>query len=115
MPPASLKEGTNLQLFPCNKASNQEFELTNSGRIMNPLTGLCLDIVAPCKDHFRTPCERVPVTELQKEANIQLYTCHEDEGQLSNSYGNQKFNFEGGQLRNWLADMCLEPMLDEEG
>jgi len=110
-----LKKGTNLQLFKCHGKKNQEFELTTNGRIRNPLTDLCLDIMAPCKDHMRTPCERVAVTELKEKANVQLYTCHEDAGVLSNSYGNQKWNFQAGQLRNWLSNLCLEPMLDSEG
>merc|ERR1719433_1484282 len=115
MSPESLTKGTNLQLFECNGKKNQEFELISSGRIRNPLTGLCIDIMAPCKDHFRTPCERVSVEDLGAKANIQLYTCHEDEGQLSNSYGNQKWNFEDAQPRNRLANMCLEPKSDASG
>jgi len=116
MTPESLTKGTNLQLFECNGKKNQEFELISSGRIRNPLTGLCIDIMAPCKDHFREPCERVSVTELKKEANIQLYTCHKDDTTvLSNSYGNQKWNFESGQMRNWLSNLCLEPKLDANG
>jgi len=111
----TLKKGTNLQLYECNDKKNQEFELTSSGRLRNPLTDLCLDIVAPCKDRFRTPCERVAVADLKQEANIQLYTCHEDEGVLSNSFGNQKWNFEDGQMRNWLSDLCLDPKQDSKG
>jgi len=111
----SLKKGTNLQLFECNGKKNQDFELTTSGRLRNPLRDLCLDIMAPCTDHFRTPCERVAVADLEKQANIQLYTCHEDEGVLSNSFGNQKWNFEDGQLRNWLSNLCLDPVLDSKG
>merc|ERR1740121_44304 len=79
-PAETLESSANLQLYTCNGKPNQDFELTTSGRIRNPKTGLCLDIVAPCKDHWRSPCERVAVSELKKEANIQLYKCHEDEG-----------------------------------
>merc|ERR1719384_516998 len=114
--PESLKQGTNLQLFKCNGKRNQEFELLSNGRLRNPLTGLCLDIMAPCKDHLRIPCERVAVSELKKEANIQLYSCHRDDlTVLSNSYGNQMWSFQSGQLRNWMSNLCLGPMLDAEG
>jgi len=115
MPVESLKKGTNLQLYRCNGKPNQEFELLANSRIRNPFTDLCIDIMAPCKDHFRTPCERLPVSELEGQANIQLYTCHEDKGVLSNSYGNQMWNFQGGQLKNHQSNLCLEPKLDSTG
>jgi len=105
-----LKAGTNLQLFRCNGHSNQEFEFLANGRIRNPLSDLCIDIAAPCKDHYREPCERVPVTELKGSANIQLFICHEDSGILSNSYGNQKWNFNVSQLQNKESNLCLGPM-----
>lgn len=115
MPVDALKAGTNLQLFACNGKSNQEFEMMANGRMRNPYTDLCLDIMAPCKDHFRNPCERESVSELKKQANIQLYTCHTDTGVLSNSYGNQLWNFEAGQLRNPISNLCLQPKLDTDG
>lgn len=112
----SLTKGTNLQLFTCTGGINQDFELLSDGRIRNPLTGLCMDILAPCKDHFRTPCERAPVDELKHKANIQLFTCHQDDsGVLSNSYGNQVWNFDHGQLRNTPSNLCLEPKVDASG
>jgi hypothetical protein len=109
IPAKDLQKGTNLQLYHCNGEMNQEFEFLSNSRLRNPLTNLCIDILAPCKDHFRTPCERVGVTELKGHANIQLYTCHEDSGVLSNSYGNQKWNFEQSMLRNKLSNLCLGP------
>jgi hypothetical protein len=115
IPADDLKKGTNLQLFHCNGKKNQEFEFLSNGRIRNPLTDLCIDILAPCKDHYRTPCERVSVSELKGKANIQLYTCHEDSGVLSNSYGNQKWNFQHGMLRNRLSNLCLGPKPDTDG
>ena len=82
----SLKQGTNLQLFTCNGQPNQEFELMSSSRIRNPFTNLCLDIMAPCRDHLRSPCERASVAELKGKANIQLFPCHTDNtGVRSNS------------------------------
>jgi len=107
-PTKDLKPGTKLQLSECNGANSQSFQFLSNGRIQNPHTGLCIDIPAPCKDHFRKPCERVAVTELKGKQHVQLYTCHEDTGILSNSYGNQKWNFEKSMIKNNLSSLCLE-------
>lgn len=108
-PPKDMTKGVELQLLPCSGEESQEFEFLKSGRIRNSLTGLCLDIAAPCEDHLRTPCERLPVTQLKAQANIQLYICHEDTGVLSNSYGNQKWRFQQGELQNVESDLCMAP------
>jgi hypothetical protein len=108
----SLKKGSHLQLYRCNGEKSQEFEFMSNGRLRNQATDLCIDIRAPCKDHFRTPCERVPVTEIKHKAKLQLYTCHTDIGVLSNSYGNQKWNFNRSVLLNKDSGLCLTPLVD---
>merc|ERR1740129_2279660 len=110
---ASLGEGSNLQLLECNGEENQQFELLAAGRLRNPLTGLCVDILAPCKDHLRHPCQRVSDAELEGKANIQLWTCHQDSGVLSNSYGNQQWDSDEGFLRNQGANLCLAPVVPQ--
>merc|ERR1712012_329665 len=114
IPFTNLTKGSNLQLYHCTSAENQHFELQSDGKIWNPLTNMCLDIQAPCKDHFRTPCERIPVNEIQKKANIQLWDCHENTGRLSNSIGNQKWTFEQGMLKNHGSGLCLGPVGSED-
>jgi len=113
-PTSDLKPGTKLQLAECNGRPNQEFTFLSNGRIQNPSTELCIDIPAPCKDHYRTPCERVAVKELKGKQHVQLYTCHKDTGLLSNSYGNQKWNFERSMIRNNESNLCLEAIVGEE-
>lgn len=112
VPVVDLRKGTNLQLFRCNGEDNQQFELLGSGKLWNSLTSLCLDILAPCKDHLRHPCQRVSVGELQESANVQLWTCQKDASILSNSYGNQEWSLEGAQLKNAKSNMCLSPRED---
>jgi len=114
-PPKDMTKGINLQLLRCTGKENQEFEFTKSGRIRNSLTGVCLDIAAPCKDHLRSPCERVPVTQLKAQAKIHLFACHKDTGVLSNSYGNQKWRFQLGVLQNVESDLCLAPKQEPKG
>lgn len=111
-PARDLREGANLQLFECQGGHNQQFEFLSNGRLRNPLTGLCIDIQAPCLDDLRTPCQRINVGDITNHANIQLWTCHRDDGLLSNSYGNQKWTFKGGELRNEGSDLCLAPKLN---
>lgn len=107
-PTKDLKPGTKLQLAECNGKPSQEFTFLSNGRIQNPETELCIDIPAPCKDHYRTPCERVAVSELKGKQHVQLYTCHKDTGLLSNSYGNQKWNFWKSTIKNNISNLCLE-------
>jgi len=107
-----LEKGINIQTWKCHGEKNQEFEFAN-GRIRNPVTNLCLDIKADCKDGSDTPkCDRESVEDIKKKdsANLQLWTCREDtaEGFKSKSYGNQKFDFKlDGTLRNELTGFCV--------
>jgi hypothetical protein len=108
---SDLKRGAKLQMLRCNGQKNQEFEFMSNGRLRNQATNLCIDIRAPCKDHFRTPCERVSVTQIKHKAKLQLYTCHRDRGVLSNSYGNQKWNLHRSFLKNKDSGLCLTPLV----
>lgn len=109
VPVNSLREGANLQMFQCHGKANQQFELLSSGRLRNPVTGLCLDIQAPCKDARGEECERAAVGEIVDQANIQLWHCHSDVAPLSASYGNQKWTFRSnGELKNMGSGLCLE-------
>lgn len=113
MDPKDIPEGTNVQLFRCHSDKNQHFEYTSEGRLRNPTTAMCLDIKAPCNDGSDAPgCKRQKVNHLRGEhnkANIQLWHCHEDEGERSASYGNQLWNFgEGGGLINAGSGLCMQ-------
>jgi len=105
-----LKKGANLQMYKCNAGENQQFEILDNGRIRNPLTKLCIDMQAPCKDGSDKPdCKRVANKDIEKLANIQLWTCHEDTGKLSASYGNQKWHVkENGLFKNEGSGLCLD-------
>jgi len=114
--PGDLKKGTNLQMYACHNKANQQFELLDNGRIRNPLTGLCIDVQAPCVEGEKEPkCNRVAVGDIKKEANVQLWTCHEDQGTLSNSYGNQKWHIRSdGRFKNEGANLCLDALRVEK-
>lgn len=109
-----LEKGTNLQTWECHGEENQEWTYLDNGRLQNPVTGLCIDIKAPCKDPEQDDdpkCERVAVGDLKDKANIQMWTCHEDDpedGEKSASYGNQKWVVtEDGMLKNTGSGLCL--------
>merc|ERR1719195_1132523 len=100
-----LKKGAGLHMWPCHNDENQNFEII-AGRIKNKAAGraaehaeLCIDIKAKCKNGKEEDgCERQSVKELKEDAEIQLWTCRNDkadEGQKSNSYGNQKWDLLG--------------------
>jgi hypothetical protein len=108
--PSDAKHGTNLQLYKCHDNDNQKFEYLDNGRIRNPLTGLCIDMQAPCADgSTKDKCKRLSNDKIGKTANLQLWDCHKDTGKLSSSYGNQKWHFtEDGELRNTGAKLCID-------
>merc|ERR1740139_2190602 len=117
IPAGELQEGTQLQLFTCNGKPNQDFELTSnrSGRVRNPFTGLCLEIVVPCRDHEKTPpCKRLHISELGGVATVQISTCHNDSNAVSDSDGSQLWDFQDGFLKNEDANLCSGPRLDAD-
>jgi len=89
---------------------NQLFELMN-GRWHNTLTGLCIDIQANCADGSNhAGCKRQALEDIKEHANVQLWTCREDnaEGFKSSSYGNQKFDLmNDGTIKNEATNLCL--------
>lgn len=109
--PTDLKKGTNLQMYACHNKANQQFEVLDNGRIRNPLTGLCIDMQAPCVEgeEDKPDCKRVAVDDIESLANVQLWTCHEDTGKKSSSYGNQKWHIRSdGRFENEGANLCLD-------
>lgn len=112
--PEKLEKGTNLQTYACHFEDNQEWELLDNGRLRNPITELCIDIKAPCKDEDKKDdpkCERVAVGDLKDKANIQMWECHDDPVDVdkrSKSYGNQKWSITNeGALKNTGSGLCL--------
>eukprot|EP00419_Tripos_fusus_P055815 CAMPEP_0172797902 /NCGR_PEP_ID=MMETSP1075-20121228/735_1 /TAXON_ID=2916 /ORGANISM="Ceratium fusus, Strain PA161109" /LENGTH=250 /DNA_ID=CAMNT_0013635231 /DNA_START=63 /DNA_END=815 /DNA_ORIENTATION=+ len=105
-----LKKGANLQMWNCHDKKNQLFELKN-GRWHNTLTGLCIDIKADCVDgKEKAGCKRQALEDIKDDANVQLWTCREDneKGFASSSYGNQKFDLmNDGTIRNEATNLCL--------
>jgi len=105
-----ITKGANLQMWDCHDEDNQVFELID-GRLHNTLTGLCVDIQAPCADGSKTPgCKRQALKDIKDETNIQLWTCRKDNaaGFASSSYGNQKFDLmQDGTFRNEATNFCL--------
>jgi len=114
--PSELKKGANLQMWACHGKDNQKFEIFD-GRLRNVATGLCVDIKAECKDGTDTKgCKRQTLDDIQDEANVQLWTCREDnaEGFKSASYGNQKFDLmKTGTLNNSRTGFCLTAHVGE--
>jgi hypothetical protein len=108
--PNDLKKGANLQMWKCHDKKNQLFELMN-GRWHNTLTGLCIDIQANCADGSNhAGCKRQALEDIKEHANVQLWTCREDnaEGFKSSSYGNQKFDLmNDGTIKNEATNLCL--------
>jgi len=108
--PKDIEKGANLQMWDCHDEANQVFELID-GRLHNELTGLCIDIQAPCADGSKTPgCKRQALKDIKDEANVQLWTCRKDDaaGFASSSYGNQKFDLmKDGTMRNEATNFCL--------
>lgn len=123
--PSSLAAGTNLQLYTCSHSENQQFELLSDGQVRNPVTGLCLDVQAPCTNGLSpSNCQRVAANAIPSQANVQLWQCRkrqhkvqkDSENQISawidanmQVLDNQKFSFRrGGALRNLGSGLCLE-------
>lgn len=111
-----LEKGTNLQTWDCHGEPNQEFELAGHGRLKNPATGLCIDILAPCQDGSDDPhCARMAVKDLKEEQNIQMWTCHDEDEHVSNSLGNQMWTMtEKGELKNTGSGLCLVTIDDPD-
>lgn len=72
-----------------------------AGNFVSPITQLCLDIQAPCKDGSDTTgCERADASDITKEANVMMYTCHDE--------ANQDFMVKEGHIINPVTGLCLD-------
>jgi len=113
---ADLDDGADVQQFKCHGGDNQQWEYLSNGRIRNKGTSKCIDVQA-CEDATAEKCKIVKVGGVKKMANVQLWSCHADDGKLSKAYGNQKFEIlANGQIQNPFANagkgLCLDVQAD---
>mmetsp|Transcript_117479 Transcript_117479/g.379145 ORF Transcript_117479/g.379145 Transcript_117479/m.379145 type:complete len:269 (+) Transcript_117479:74-880(+) len=81
-----------------------------SANFVSPITEMCMDVKAPCAEGEERPgCKRLEASKIKKEANVMLWTCHDE--------ANQDFIVKEGAVINEATGLCLDiysPCADAE-